>query len=169
MSLLSPRALLTNGAIIAAAVGADRWVKYLVDTNMPLGAHIDILPFLALFHTRNEGVAFSMFSGSGSAALSALSVGVIALMLWLWSRTTAQDGFARFGFALIMGGAIGNLIDRATLGYVTDYVFFHTPVWSFAVFNLADAFISIGAGLVILQELVHWKRGTGTPSHERRD
>lgn len=169
MSLLSPRSLLVNGAFVAAAVGVDQWVKRLVDANMPLGSHIDILPFLALFHTRNEGVAFSMFSGSGSTALSALSVGVIALMLWLWSRTTAHDKIARFGFALIMGGAIGNLIDRATLGYVTDYVLFHTPVWSFAVFNLADAFISVGAGLVILQELVHWRRGTGEKTPREPD
>lgn len=169
MSLLSPRSLLTNGAIIAATVAADQWIKHLVDTNMPLGGRIELLPFLALFHTRNEGVAFSMFSGSGSTALSALSFGVIALMLWLWSRTTAQDRIARLGFALILGGAIGNLIDRATQGYVTDYVLFHTPVWSFAVFNLADTFITVGAGLVILQELVHWRRGTGAHPHEGRD
>ncbi len=169
MSLLAPRSLLVNGLLVMGAVGADQWIKHLVDTRMALGESIEILPFLALYHTRNVGVAFSMFSGSGSGVLAAVSVAVIVLMLWLWSRTTHHDRIARLGFALILGGALGNLIDRAMLGYVTDYVLFHTPVWSFAVFNLADAFISVGAALVVLQEFVHWKRGTGETTNQTRD
>jgi signal peptidase II len=169
MSLFSPRSLLLNGLMVAAVAGADQWVKHLVDTRMALGEEIVLLPFLSLFHTRNEGVAFSMFSGSGSTALGLLSVAVIAVMLWLWSRTQQRDVYARLGFAFILGGAVGNLIDRAMLGYVTDYVLFHTPVWSFAVFNLADTFITIGAGLVILQELVHWRRGTPDLPEQGRD
>jgi signal peptidase II len=69
---------------------------------------------------------------------------------------------ARLGFALIVGGAIGNLIDRVTLGYVIDYFLFHTSTWSFAVFNLADAFITVGAGLVVLQEVLDWRRERDT-------
>jgi signal peptidase II len=67
---------------------------------------------------------------------------------------------ARAGFALIVGGALGNLIDRSVYGHVIDYILFHTPSWSFAVFNLADAFISVGAVLVILDEFVGWRRQT---------
>lgn len=156
MKALTSRNAVIAGLFILAAAGLDQWVKHLVETHMPLGSHIDLLPFLALFHTRNEGIAFSMFSGSGSITLSVLSLGVITLMLWLWSKTTAGDRLAHLGFALILAGAIGNLLDRLTLGYVTDYVLFHTPSWSFAVFNLADAYISVGAALIILQELVHW-------------
>jgi signal peptidase II len=59
----------------------------------------------------------------------------------------------------VLGGAVGNLIDRAVYGHVIDYVLFHTPVWSFAIFNLADAFISVGAGLVVLEEVLVWWRG----------
>ena len=75
-------------------------------------------------------------------------------------RTDARQQLARFGFALIIGGAIGNLIDRVWHGYVIDYVLFHLPAWnwSFAIFNLADAFITVGAGLVILDEFLEWRR-----------
>ncbi len=62
------------------------------------------------------------------------------------------------GFALIVGGAVGNLIDRAVYGHVIDYILFHTPVWSFAVFNLADAFITVGAVAVLLEEFLGWRR-----------
>lgn len=164
MTLPSRRAIAAGGLFIAAAIGLDQWIKQLVETRMALGAHIDLLPFLALFHTRNEGIAFSMFSGSGSTLLSVVSLAVIALMLWLWSKAEPGDRLAHLGFALIVAGAIGNLIDRLMLGYVTDYIYFHTPVWSFAVFNIADVYISIGAALIILQEFLHWRTGGRDPS-----
>ena len=63
-------------------------------------------------------------------------------MLFLATRTPRDQVVARIGFALIVGGALGNLIDRAVHGHVIDYILFHTPVWSFAVFNLADALIT---------------------------
>ncbi len=169
MSLLSMRSLMVNGLLVVGAVATDQWIKHMVETSMELGETIEVLPFIALHHARNEGVAFSMFSGSGSGFLSAVSVAVMVLMVWLWSRTTGDDRWARLGFALILGGAFGNLIDRAMLGYVTDYILFHTPVWSFAIFNLADAFISVGATLVVFQELVHWWRGDTEVSGERPD
>jgi signal peptidase II len=58
------------------------------------------------------------------------------------------------GFALIIGGALGNLVDRAVYGHVVDYILFYTSTWSFAVFNLADSLISIGAGLIMLDEVI---------------
>src|SRR5690606_6743337 len=69
--------------------------------------------------------------------------------------------------ALIFGGAVGNLIDRAVYGHVIDYILFHTPVWSFAVFNLADTFITLGAGLVILDEFVGVGQRAGLPATDR--
>ena len=62
-----------------------------------------------------------------------------------------------------MGGAIGNLVDRVLLGYVVDFILFHTPVWSFAIFNLADSFITIGAAAIIMDELVLMRRKEHTP------
>jgi signal peptidase II len=117
-----------------------------------------VLPFLALYRTYNTGVAFSMFSWLGDTGVILLSLSVIAFVLFLAWRTSERQVIARIGFSLIMGGAIGNLIDRAIHGHVIDYILFHTPVWSFAIFNLADAFITVGAGLVLLEEFLGWHR-----------
>lgn len=152
------KALATYGLVTAAAVALDQLIKSWVETGLPLQEKVDLLPFLALYRTYNTGVAFSMFSWLGDRGLMAMSAAVIAFVLYLASRTAPGQVFARLGFALIIGGALGNLIDRAVYGHVIDYVLFHTPVWSFAIFNLADAFITVGAALVVLQEFIAWRR-----------
>ena len=76
--------------------------------------------------------------------------------------------WARTGFALIIGGAAGNVIDRVVHGHVIDYILFHTPVWSFAIFNLADAFITVGAIMVVLEEFLGWRRDRGATAELRR-
>ena len=156
MRRLAPYALLT---IIAMAV--DQWIKYLVETGLPLQEKIDLLPFLALYRTYNTGIAFSMLSSLGDTGLIVVALAVVAFVLYLAARTAPGQVLSRIGFALIVGGALGNLIDRAVYGHVIDYILFHTPVWSFAVFNLADAFISVGAALVVLDEFVAWRRQSG--------
>lgn len=152
------KALAAYSALALGAVALDQWIKTLVEARLAMHEQIDILPFFALFRTYNTGVAFSMFSEAGDLPLIVLSVVVIAFVLYLASRSHPGQAFARLGFALIIGGAIGNLIDRSLLGYVIDYFLFHTPVWSFAIFNLADAAITVGAGLIILDELLAWRR-----------
>lgn len=152
------RALAPYGVIVVAAILLDQWVKILVETRLTFQQPVEILPFLALFRTHNTGIAFSMLSSSGDTGLIVITLAVVAFVLYLAWRTGRGQIFARIGFALVIGGALGNLVDRVTLGYVVDYLLFHTPVWSFAVFNLADAFITIGAGLVILEEVLAWRR-----------
>jgi len=160
------RAILPYAAIVVVAVALDQWVKRLVENGMALHEQIDLLPFLALYHTRNTGIAFSLLAGFGDVGLVLVALVVIAVVLALAARTTSGQVLARAGFALVVGGAIGNLIDRVSFGYVIDYVLFHTPVWSFAIFNLADAFISVGAALVLLQEFVDWRRDSKTREPE---
>ncbi|KQZ33457.1 lipoprotein signal peptidase [Mesorhizobium sp. Root552] len=155
MKSLTPYALLV---IVAMAV--DQWIKYLVETGLPFQEKIDLLPFLGLFRTYNTGIAFSMLSSFGDTGLIIVSLLVSAFVIFLATRTEPGQVLARAGFALIVGGALGNLIDRSVYGHVIDYILFHTPSWSFAVFNLADAFISVGAVLVILDEFVGWRRQT---------
>jgi signal peptidase II len=150
--------LTTYAGLVAVAVALDQWIKYLVETRLALQEPIDILPFLALYRTYNTGIAFSMLSSFGDTGLIVVSLAVIAFVLYLASRSAPNQWLARVGFALIVGGAIGNLIDRAVYGHVIDYILFHTPVWSFAVFNLADAFITIGAVAVLLEEFLGWRR-----------
>jgi signal peptidase II len=149
-------------AIIAFATISDQIVKYLIETGMDYQQQIDLLPFFALFRVHNDGIAFSMLSGFGDTALIALTIIVICFVSYLWWSTSSTRWISRFGFALIIGGAIGNLIDRILHGYVIDYFLFHLPSWSFAVFNLADAYISIGAALVVVEEIFVWRRDRRT-------
>jgi signal peptidase II len=156
------RTFLSLLAIVAFALISDQIVKYLVETGMDYQQQIDLLPFLALFRVHNNGIAFSMLSGLHDLALIGLTAAVIAFVSYLWWTTTPERWISRWGFALIIGGALGNLIDRILHGYVVDYVLFHLPSWSFAVFNLADAYISVGAALIVLEEIFAWLRGRGT-------
>jgi len=94
-----------------------------------------------------------MLSGFGDNILIVVTLAIIAFVTWLWARSTPSRWISQFGFVLIISGAIGNLIDRAMDGYVIDYILFYVQSWSFAVFNLADAFITIGAAAIIIDEL----------------
>ena len=140
------------------AIALDQWIKHLVETGLEWQQPVEILPFLALYRTYNTGIAFSMLSSFGDTGLIVVAVAVVAFVLYLAARTAPGQFLSRAGFALIVGGALGNLIDRAVYGHVIDYILFHTPRWSFAVFNLADAFITVGAALVLLDEFVAWRR-----------
>jgi signal peptidase II len=153
--------LAAYAGLAAVAVALDQWIKYLVETRFVMHEMVEVVPFLALYRTYNTGIAFSMLSSFGDTGLIVVSLAVIAFVLYLASRSTDDQWLARLGFALIIGGAIGNLIDRAVYGHVIDYILFHTPVWSFAVFNLADVFITVGAVTVLLDEFLGWRRQQG--------
>lgn len=148
-------------AIAAIAIAAlDQYVKRLVELHLEMHVPYELLPFLALFRTHNTGIAFSMLDWLEGPWLVLMPIVIIAFVAYLAMRTPSGHLAARIGFALIIGGAMGNLIDRATHGYVVDYFLFSAGDWSFAIFNLADACITVGAGLVVLQELVEWRRRT---------
>lgn len=153
MKRLLPYALLT-----IVAIALDQLIKYWVETGLELHQAVEVLPFLALFRTYNTGIAFSMLDSFGDIGLIAVSVCVVAFVLYLAAKTEPGQVLARTGFALIVGGALGNVIDRAVYGHVIDYILFHTPSWSFAVFNLADAFITVGAVAVVFDEFIGWRR-----------
>lgn len=144
-------------ALILLAVLADQIIKVLVEKYLPLQEMVPVIPFLALYRTYNLGVAFSMLSGMEGWAIVTMRLLIVAFVIWLWRKTDADRTFAHLGFALIIAGAAGNIFDRFLYGHVVDYILFHTETWSFAVFNLADSFITIGAGCVILDELLQAK------------
>jgi len=73
-------------------------------------------------------------------------------------QVEGRKALSRTGFAFVWGGAVGNIIDRASYGHVIDFIMLHTANWSFAIFNIADSFISVGAGLVIIDEILAWMR-----------
>lgn len=150
-ALLS-RPAIAVGAVIVAVI-LDQAIKFAVEAYLPLQEAVPLIPMLALYRTYNLGVAFSLLSGMEREFIIGMRIIIVGFVLWLWRRTPAERSFTHTGFALIVAGAIGNLIDGFLYGHVVDYILFHTATWSFAVFNLADSFISIGAGLVILDEI----------------
>jgi signal peptidase II len=143
--------------LVVVAMLLDQAIKAAVEMWLPFQQAVPVVPMLALYRTYNYGVAFSMLSGMEGWFIVTMRLCVVAFVLWLWQRTPKDRFFAHLGYALIIAGALGNLVDRLMFGYVIDYVLFHTATWSFAVFNLADSFITIGAGAIILDEILHMK------------
>ncbi|AQT41605.1 Peptidase A8 [Bartonella apihabitans] len=156
---MKAKSLITLIAGLVITVGLDQLIKYWVVNTLEVGEEIDLLPFLSLYHARNPGIAFSMLSSVSDWGLIALTLCIICFVIWLWKNAGPEKSLSRFGFLLVIGGAIGNLIDRIRFHYVIDYISFHIDgVFSFAIFNLADSFITVGAVLIVLDELLHWKR-----------
>ncbi|WP_279110926.1 signal peptidase II [Bartonella apis] len=156
---MKAKSLVTLLAGLVITVGLDQLIKYWVVNTLEVGEEIDLLPFLSLYHARNPGIAFSMLLSVSDWGLIALTFCIICFVIWLWKNAGPEKSLSRFGFLLVIGGAIGNLIDRIRFHYVIDYISFHIDdVFSFAIFNLADSFITVGAVLIVLDELLHWKR-----------
>lgn len=145
-------------------IAADQASKLWVEANLALHEPVDILPFLAFFRTYNTGIAFSFLAFMDDKWLIALTLAIMVFVGWLWWRTPAERVLSLGGFVLVFGGAAGNLIDRLMYGHVIDFIQFHTASWSFAIFNLADSFISVGAGLILLDELFSIRRDNQLPA-----
>lgn len=143
---------------VILAVLADQLIKVAVEAYLPLQEPVHVVPFLALYRTYNLGVAFSMLSDMEGWFIVGMRLLIVAFVIWMWRRTPKDRPLAHTGFALIIAGAIGNLLDRLFYGHVVDYILFYIQSWSFAVFNLADSFITIGAACVVLDEILHARR-----------
>jgi signal peptidase II len=148
-------------ALIAAAVIAlDQYTKYLISTTLGLYGRIEVMPgFLDIIHIRNSGVAFGFLKGFGSQykTLSLVGVAAVAVFLlgFLISQIRREQKLQAFSLALILGGAIGNIIDRFRLGEVVDFVDAHwQDLYHWPAFNVADMAISIGIVLLLIDELL---------------
>ena len=157
------RAFLIECAIAGAIVAFDQWTKALVRAALALHQEREIIPgLLNLTRVHNTGVAFGMFQ-SADLPMKTLLLGLVATValagLMVYAATLpATQRLTRFGLAFIIGGAAGNLIDRATAGYVLDFVDFYWGNWHFWAFNVADASINVGVGLMILDLLTERRR-----------
>lgn len=149
--------------IILVLVAVDQLSKWWVEVTLPLKEQINLLPFLSLFRTYNEGVAFSALSDLGSWPLVVLTVVIIIFVIWLWRGLAPGRLLSAFGFALVLSGAFGNLIDRVRLGKVIDMIYFHLDSlnFHFAIFNLADTFITLGAAAIVVDEILTWHYSRG--------
>ena len=128
------------------AVIADQITKYIVVENIELRGTVPFIPgFMSFYHTRNTGAAFSMFSDQRWVFMvfSFISMGLIIFIL---IKEYKRHKLLNIALAMVLGGGIGNMIDRIRLEYVVD--FFKTEFMDFAVFNVADCFITVGAVLL---------------------
>ena len=142
---------------ILLLVGLDQLIKYLVRTRIPLGGHVDFIPYvLDLTHLRNSGAAFSVLSGGGARwFFVVLTVAFVGFAMWVLYAKKLTHPMGRWALAGIVAGAVGNLIDRALFGYVVDM--FETLFISFPVFNVADIYVTV-CGVLKRQEKKQQKR-----------
>jgi signal peptidase II len=143
--------------IAAVIIVLDQLSKLWIQGSMQMYQSIEVLPVLNIYRTFNLGAAWSFLAqadGWQRWLFSALAVGVSAgLVVWLRRLPLAGHALLVGGLALIVGGAIGNLVDRLYLGHVVDFIQVHWGNSYFPAFNVADSAISVGAGLVILDSL----------------
>jgi signal peptidase II len=153
----------------ALVIALDRVTKMIVVERLAVGSFTPVFPGFALTHVHNTGIAFSLFS-DGSWLSRVLLHGVIltavVLIAWMARRHGHHRLMAGAAFGLILGGALGNLIDRVLYGWVVDFVHVWAVIggrrWSWPDFNVADAAITVGAIVLILNEFLS---GRSDPEH----
>lgn len=143
--------------IALAVVVADQWTKYLVSSSLAFGQRVNVLPFFDLIYTVNPGAAFSFLAGAGGwqrwfFTLVAVVISVV-LVIWIL-RLPVKARWMPVTLALILGGAIGNVLDRIRLGHVEDFLLFYWGNWSFPAFNMADMAITVGAIMLLIDAFI---------------
>ncbi len=139
---------------------ADQFTKVLIVGYFQLGDSTLVTSFFNLVRAHNTGAAFSFLNGASGWQrwfFTAIGVAAAALIFWLLRSHASQRLFS-FALAFILGGAIGNVIDRVLYGYVVDFLDFHWHSWHFPAFNVADSAITVGAACLILDELLRVRR-----------
>lgn len=140
----------------------DQWTKSLILEYFTQFQERVWLPLLSIVRWHNEGAAWSLLSTAGGWqrwAFVTLGLSVsVGILIWLRRLPAVGQGRVAAGLALIMGGALGNVVDRVRLGYVVDFIKVHYGEWVFPAFNVADSAITIGAGLLILDSIIEYGR-----------
>ena len=149
-------------ALAAAVVAADQLTKWLLQAVLHPGERYPVTGFFNLVLVFNRGAAFSLLArapGWQTPLFAAIAVAAIVVVSVLLLRTPERRLYCA-GLALILGGAIGNLIDRLHYGYVVDFLDLHALGWHWPAFNAADSAITVGAALLILDSFVHARRSS---------
>ena len=148
-------------AVAAVIVVLDQATKRLVAGHLALGDSVELLPVLNLVRAHNSGAAFSFLAGESGWQrwlFVAIAVAASAFIVHLLRRHGRGQPLFSFALAAILGGAIGNVLDRLVLGHVIDFVDVHWAGSHFPSFNLADSAITVGAVCLVLDELLRWRR-----------
>ena len=146
--------LLIYAAIIFVGVGFDQLTKYLAASNLAIDASPDVKVWEGVFHIRcisNDGAAFGMLDDQRWVFMSVSSIMIVALLAFLILKYKSISKPRGIALALVISGGIGNMIDRICLGYVVDFLDFcaFPKLWKWN-FNIADSFVVVGAGMLML-------------------
>lgn len=139
-------------SLAALIYALDFFSKELIRSQMPLGEEISVWPFFSLVHVQNTGIAFGFFQGRNFAFLI-IGIVIAAVLIAVAFKTHQKDPFSVAVMGVVLGAAFGNLTDRFRHGYVTDFLDFYIGTYHWPAFNVADAAICIGAGLLIVQSI----------------
>ena len=155
--------------MVFAIIFVDQYSKFLVVERLNLFDRLTLTAFLDFTRLHNTGAAFSIFasdSGWQRWPLTLISAGVgTTLIGWLVRNAAKSPVLLNTAFAMIAGGAIGNLIDRLNQGYVVDFILFHIGQWHYPTFNVADSCITIGLILFLIETYRSSKREKKTTKH----
>ncbi len=155
--------------VVFAIIFVDQYSKFLVVERLNLFDRLTLTAFLDFTRLHNTGAAFSIFasdSGWQRWPLTLISAGVgTTLIGWLVRNAAKSPVLLNTAFAMIAGGAIGNLIDRLNQGYVVDFILFHIGQWHYPAFNVADSCITIGLILFLIETYRSSKRAKKTTKH----
>ena len=146
--------------IALAVVLLDQFTKALIVGFFHLGDSRTVTPFFNVVRVHNSGAAFSFLAGASGWQrwfFVVLGVAAAGFIVWMLARHAAQALFCS-ALALILGGAVGNVIDRLLHGHVVDFVQLHWRGWYFPAFNVADSAITVGAALLVVDELLRVRR-----------
>jgi signal peptidase II len=136
---------------IVAALLIDQVIKYMVETGILQDQHV--FWYLYLYRAANTGVAFSMLSEMPVWAILTMRMAIVAFIIWWWRTGEHHGEVVNLGFCLVIAGALGNIVDRLIYDHVVDYILFQTETWAFAIFNMADSLITVGAVLIGFSEI----------------
>lgn len=153
--------------VSVAVIVLDQLAKAWIVQHFQLFERVHVLPVLDLILTYNSGAAFSFLADAAGwqrwlFVVLALAVSAV-LIVWMRRLSAATQGLLVCGLALIVGGALGNLIDRLLHGRVVDFVHLHWHEHYFPAFNVADSAITVGAALLLLDALLESRRGRSSP------
>jgi signal peptidase II len=138
--------------ISAIVVALDLYTKHLIEGAFQFGELLKITSFFDLVRYHNQGAAFGFLNDAGGWQkwfFTAIAVVAAIVITYLIKKNSTQKLFC-LGLALVLGGALGNLYDRITLGYVVDFLNFHWNEYAFPAFNVADSAISVGVAILLL-------------------
>jgi signal peptidase II len=146
--------MITIGIISIIILIVDFIFKYLVSNNMIINVRNCIIPnFFYLTYTKNDGAAWSSFSGQ-RYLLIAISIVIIIFVFGYLRKKKKISKLEILGFSLLLGGALGNLLDRIIYGYVIDYLDFNLFNYNYPIFNLADSCVVLGVVVILIETII---------------